>query len=422
MIGNKQHRRIGSTKARLPQLGSQRRSTVTDTAERRFSRQCSSENINAIPAEVLAFTVDHGLIAAGVAAAIGSATFATIMISQNSLPEMLKGSEYPEVSFPFPFVLLLSRLLSHLRVCLIAQLTQPNACAPHARPPFFHNKPHFNDSHSIFTPNIHCHIPSHPSFSPTCSRPTFTPLPFCPHFSYYPRFLFPAHSFSSSHRCYASPHSPVALSTSSLLLSALSRRSPRTAPSAVDADCSFLQRSCFFVQRASLSFCGSCRLGFPISGVSPSLIVSLSSRELCCLRRHDRRVDDLPAPGEIALVLQELIKQIEQLFHRARLGQRLAIEPQSCVGNRILQLQPEAHEEKRSRSLFRLIVGEIVERLQHQRLEITTSSQACVPPNSAFRFAPAKLAFSAPHSAFQGFKRNHRRNCYKRIVLFVRLS
>ena len=97
MIGNKQHRRIGSTKARLPQLGSQRRSTVTDTAERRFSRQRSSENINAIPAKVLAFTVDHGLIAAGVAAAIGSATFATIMISQNSLPEMLKGSEYPEV-------------------------------------------------------------------------------------------------------------------------------------------------------------------------------------------------------------------------------------------------------------------------------------------------------------------------------------
>jgi hypothetical protein len=45
-----------------------------------------------------------------------------------------------------------------------------------------------------------------------------------------------------------------------------------------------------------------------------------------------------PAHGEIALVLQEPIKQIEQLFHRARLGQRLAIEPQSLgVGNRILQ-------------------------------------------------------------------------------------
>jgi len=67
MIRNKQHRRIGSTKARLPQLGSQRRSTVTDTAERRFSRQRSSENINAIPAKVLAYTVDHGLIAAGAA-------------------------------------------------------------------------------------------------------------------------------------------------------------------------------------------------------------------------------------------------------------------------------------------------------------------------------------------------------------------
>jgi hypothetical protein len=36
-------------------------------------------------------------------------------------------------------------------------------------------------------------------------------------------------------------------------------------------------------------------------------------------RQHDRCIDDLPAPGEIALVLQEPIKQIEQLFHRARL-------------------------------------------------------------------------------------------------------
>src|ERR1035437_8631800 len=45
-----------------------------------------------------------------------------------------------------------------------------------------------------------------------------------------------------------------------------------------------LQMKCFFVQRASLSFWRFLAgLDFQSSGVSPSLIVSLSSRELCCL-------------------------------------------------------------------------------------------------------------------------------------------
>ena len=103
-------------------------------------------------------------------------------------------------------------------------------------------------------------------------------------------------------------------------------------------------------------------------------------------------------PGEMALVLQEPIKQIEQLFHRARLGQRLAIEPQSLgVWNRILQLQTKkAHEgEAITKLVFRLIIGEIVERLQHQRLEdhnfIPRLASRRIP---AFRFAPAKLAFN----------------------------
>jgi len=71
-------------------------------------------------------------------------------------------------------------------------------------------------------------------------------------------------------------------------------------------------------------------------------------------------------------------------------------------------------KEKRSRSWYPLIVGEIVERLQHQRLEITTSSKACVPPNLCVRFAPAKLAFNQRRIQLgpEGFKRNHRRNCY----------
>src|SRR5450759_3331822 len=95
MLRNNQHKRIGTEKALSPRLGGLRRSTVASTVECRFSRRRSSEDINAFPAKVLAFTTDHGLIAAGVAAAIGSVAFATFMISQNSRPDMLKGIEYP---------------------------------------------------------------------------------------------------------------------------------------------------------------------------------------------------------------------------------------------------------------------------------------------------------------------------------------
>jgi hypothetical protein len=94
MLRNNQHKRIGTEKALSPRLGGLRRSTVASTVECRFSRRRSSEDINAFPAKVLAFTTDHGLIAAGVAAAIGSVAFATFMISQNSRPDMLKGIEY----------------------------------------------------------------------------------------------------------------------------------------------------------------------------------------------------------------------------------------------------------------------------------------------------------------------------------------
>src|SRR4030081_1863011 len=152
----------------------------------------------------------------------------------------------------------------------------------------------------------------------------------------------------------------------------------------------------------------------PSGGFWPAWISSLPAfrldrlvilaRVVLLWRRHDRCIDDLPAPGEIALVLQEPIKQIEQLFHRARLSQRLAIEPQSVgVGNRILQLQTKkAHEgEAITKLVFRLIIGEIVERLQHQRLE----DHDFIPRLAsgrilAFRFAPAKLAFISAVCSF----------------------
>ncbi|MGC2225174.1 MAG: hypothetical protein WA624_23815 [Methylocella sp.] len=55
-------------------------------------------------------------------------------------------------------------------------------------------------------------------------------------------------------------------------------------------------------------------------------------------------------PGEIALVLQE---QIEQLFRRARLGQRRAIELQSLgAGNRVFETRPRNRMNERRFLLF----------------------------------------------------------------------
>jgi hypothetical protein len=74
-------------------------------------------------------------------------------------------------------------------------------------------------------------------------------------------------------------------------------------------------------------------------------------------------------PGEIALVLKE---QIEQLFRRARLGQRHAIELQSFgAGNRVFATKAEKPHEREAgaKTVFRPIAGKIVERLQRQRLE-----------------------------------------------------
>jgi DDE family transposase len=77
-----------------------------------------------------------------------------------------------------------------------------------------------------------------------------------------------------------------------------------------------------------------------------------------------------------------------------------SIEPQSLgVGNHILQLQPEkAHEgEAITKLVFRLILREIVERLQHQRLE----DHDFIPRLAsrrilAFRFALDATIVSAP--------------------------
>jgi hypothetical protein len=96
MIENAQHRGIGAAKAILPPLRGRRRNTIVDVPQHWLSSLVSSEDLNASPAHVASFTADLGLTATGVAAAIASAAFAVVMISQNSDPPMLKGARYPK--------------------------------------------------------------------------------------------------------------------------------------------------------------------------------------------------------------------------------------------------------------------------------------------------------------------------------------
>src|ERR1700730_18469281 len=84
--------------------------------------------------------------------------------------------------------------------------------------------------------------------------------------------------------------------------------------------------------------------------------------------------------------------------HRARLGQRLAIEPQGFgVGNRVFETKAEKTHEREAiaKLIFRLIVGEIVEGLQHQRFEDHEFVPWLAPRRTgAFRVAPSKVALN----------------------------
>jgi len=79
--------------------------------------------------------------------------------------------------------------------------------------------------------------------------------------------------------------------------------------------------------------------------------------------------------------------------------------------------------ERRSRKLvFRLIVGEIVERLQHQSLEDHDFIPRLASRQTlARRIARAKLALDQRRLQLrpERFEGNHRRNRYERITLFV---
>jgi hypothetical protein len=163
-------------------------------------------------------------------------------------------------------------------------------------------------------------------------------------------------------------------------------------------------------------------LDFQSSGVLPSLRLVLLARIVLLGRRHDRRVDDLLAHSEIALVFQEAIERGEQFFHRPCFRQRLTIEAQGFgVGNRILETKAEKpHEgELIAKLVFRLIVGEILERLQHQRFEDHTSSQGLRP--AAFLLALAQPAVDQRRLQLRpkGLPWNQRRDGNQRVMFGV---
>ena len=64
---------------------------------------------------------------------------------------------------------------------------------------------------------------------------------------------------------------------------------------------------------------------------------------VCC---HDGRFDDLATLRQVALVLEVAVEHVEQLLHRARLGQRLAVKPERLgIGHRICRAQThKVHE------------------------------------------------------------------------------
>src|ERR1700688_2523272 len=87
---------------------------------------------------------------------------------------------------------------------------------------------------------------------------------------------------------------------------------------------------------------------------------------------HDRGIDDLPAARDIALGLEMLVEQHEQLGDQSSLCQRLAEQPHSGrVRHRVLEPEvQEAHErEPVADQVFELLVSQIVQRLQHQDFE-----------------------------------------------------
>ena len=131
----------------------------------------------------------------------------------------------------------------------------------------------------------------------------------------------------------------------------------------------------FSVQRASVSFCAASG-GF----VGPDLVGRLARLDRVLLRRgvallgrgHQRGIDDLPAHGEIAALLELAVEVGEQHVERTRLGQLLAEQPDRVgIGRRRAKIEAEEAQPAQPvpDQILHPRVGYIVLRRQHQHLE-----------------------------------------------------
>ena len=94
----------------------------------------------------------------------------------------------------------------------------------------------------------------------------------------------------------------------------------------------------------------------------------------CCAlgHRNDRGIDHLPAARDVALGFEMLAETLEQLLDQSGLRELLAEQPQRrAVGNAVLEAEPEKARERQpvAHLVLDLLVGQIVQRLQHQHPE-----------------------------------------------------
>ena len=129
------------------------------------------------------------------------------------------------------------------------------------------------------------------------------------------------------------------------------------------------------------------------------------ARVVIARHRHDGRIEDLPAPRDIALARQIAVELAEQLLDQTRLRQPLAIEPDRLgVRHPVLETQPQKPHERKPvpHLVFDLVVRQVVERAQDQRLE---------HQNGVHRLAPgarfARLIRLAPHPLEVGRNSSH---------------
>ena len=115
------------------------------------------------------------------------------------------------------------------------------------------------------------------------------------------------------------------------------------------------------------------RLARPVIGNAPSLDRLLLAVGIALARRgDDGGVNDLAGHRQVALLLQHGIEPGEELIHGLGLGQQLPEQPDRLgVRSRVVHAQAhKPHERQAVPDLeLRLVIGQVVQRLQHQRLE-----------------------------------------------------